>query len=145
MIFQRNKLLLAHIIFIISLSISKAQDVISFSKESGFYPEEFDLTLSVSGNSKIFYTVDSSNPTNSSTTKEYTGPIRIKDRTSEPNVYSAIEENENSPVSISRGNNFRQPVYLVDKPMVIRAVAKNSNGEYLVKLLIRHILLQQEI
>ena len=130
MIFPKNKLFLTHIIFIISLSIIKAQDVITFSKESGFYPEEFDLTLSVSGNSKIFYTVDSSNPTNSSTTKEYTGPIRIKDRTSEPNIYSAIEENENSPVSISRGNNFKQPVYLVDKPMVIRAVAKNSNGEF---------------
>ena len=130
MIFPKNKLFLHHIIFIIFLSISKAQDAITFSKESGFYPEEFELTLSVSDNSKIYYTVDSSNPTNSSTTKEYTGPIRIKDRTSEPNIYSAIEENENSPVSISRGNNFRKPVYLVDKPMVIRAVAKKSNGEF---------------
>lgn len=130
MTFINNKMFLAYLIFIITLSISNTQDVISFSKDSGFYPEEFDLTLSVSDNSKIYYTVDSSNPTNSSTTKEYTEPIRIKDRTSEPNVYSAIEENENSPVSISRGNNFKQPVYLVDKPMVIRAVAKNSNGEF---------------
>ena len=114
-------------IILLSLLFSISQEqTITFSKDSGFYPNEFELTLSVSDNSKIFYTVDASNPTNSSTAKEYTQPILIKDRTSEPNLYSAIEEDENSPVSISRGNNFKKPVYLVDKPMVIRAVSKND-------------------
>ena len=126
-----NKISLIFTIISISFLISNCQEQsIIFSHESGFYPTEFELTLSVSDNSKIFYTVDSSNPTNSSTSIEYSKPILIKDRTSEPNLYSAIEENENSPVSISRGNNFKQPVYLVDKPMVIRAVAKNSQGEF---------------
>ena len=127
----KDNLLLSFIILVISISFSNTQEpTIQFSKDSGFYPEEFELTLSVSDNSKIYYTVDSSNPINSTTTKEYNGPIKIKDRTSEPNIYSAIEENENSPVSISRGNNFKKPVYLVDKPMVIRAVSKNTQGEF---------------
>ena len=127
----KDNLLLSFFILVISISFSNTQEpTIQFSKDSGFYPEEFELTLSVSDNSKIYYTVDSSNPINSTTTKEYNGPIKIKDRTSEPNIYSAIEENENSPVSISRGNNFKKPLYLVDKPMVIRAVSKNTQGEF---------------
>ena len=131
MIFFKNEKALTLIIFIISLSLSNSQEtIIKFSHESGFYSDEFDLTLSVSDNSKIYYTVDSSNPTNSSTTKEFTEPIKIKDRTSEPNIYGAYEENENSPISISRGNNYRKPNYLLDKPMVIRAVAKNSEGKF---------------
>ena len=131
MLMIKDNLLLSFFILVISISFSNTQEpTIQFSKDSGFYPEEFELTLSVSDNSKIYYTVDSSNPINSTTTKEYNGPIKIKDRTSEPNIYSAIEENENSPVSISRGNNFKKPVYLVDKPMVIRAVSKNTQGEF---------------
>lgn len=120
---------IAFIIFVACLPFLASQEVV-FSHNSGFYPNEFELSLSVSDNSKIYFTIDSTNPTNSSTTKEYTQPIPIKDRTSEPNVYSAIEEDENSPVSISRGNNFKKPVYLVDKPMVIRAVSKNSQGTF---------------
>ena len=131
MILFKNKMSTSLFIILLSLLFSISQEqTITFSKDSGFYPDEFELTLSVSDNSKIFYTVDASNPTNSSTTKEYTQPILIKDRTSEPNLYSAIEEDENSPVSISRGNNFKKPVYLVDKPMVIRAVSKNAQGEF---------------
>ena len=125
------KEVITFIIFVASLPFLVSQETeVVFSHNSGFYPNEFELSLSVSDNSKIYFTIDSTNPTNSSTTKEYTQPIPIKDRTSEPNVYSAIEEDENSPVSISRGNNFKKPVYLVDKPMVIRAVAKNSQGTF---------------
>ena len=119
------------IIFVITLALLNSQEqTIKFSHDSGFYPNEFKLTLSSSDNSKIFYTVDSSNPTNSSTAKEYTDPINIIDRTKEPNLYSAIIEDESSPVSISRGNNFKAPVYSVDKPMVIRAVSKKSDGTF---------------
>ena len=126
---NKNTSLLFFLCITLLFSASQEQEI-NFSKDSGFYPNEFELTLSVSDNSKIFYTEDASNPTNSTTAKEYTKPIIIKDRTSEPNLYSAIEEDESSPVSISRGNNFKKPVYLVDKPMVIRAVSKKSNGEF---------------
>ena len=125
----KNKNQLSFIIFILFLSYLNSQEI-KFSHESGFYSEKFQLSLSTSGNSKIYYTVDSSNPTNSSTTKEYKNPIYIIDRTSEKNLYSAIVEDESSPVSISRGNKYKEPVYLVDKPMVIRAVSKNSDGTF---------------
>ena len=100
MIFLKNKLFLTHIIFIISLSIIKAQDVITFSKESGFYPEEFDLTLSVSGNSKIFYTVDSSNPTNSSTT---TKPAQ----TQSTSIVKPIKFEQNEVVNFKGNKHYR--------------------------------------
>ena len=102
---------------------------IIFSKESGFYPEEFLLTLSSSEeNSKIFYTIDGSNPTNSPTAKEYSEPILIKDRTEEPNIYSNNEEIPNSTISISLNMNYKKPLYLVDKAMIVKAVLKNENG-----------------
>ena len=101
-----------------------------FSKISGFYPEPFKLKLSSEENTIIYYTVDSSNPITSETSKIFKDSILIYDRTLEPNIFSAINENEESPVSVSRGNRFSGPVYPVDKAMVVRAVAKNSKGEY---------------
>ena len=51
-----------------------------FSKESGFYNNEFLLTLSSTQNSEIYYTTDSSNPLNSTTVLIYKKPIKIFDR-----------------------------------------------------------------
>ena len=42
---------------------------------SGFYDNEFDLTLSAPEGTKIYYTVDSSDPTAEST--EYTEAIKV--------------------------------------------------------------------
>ena len=106
---------------------SNSQEVI-FSKESGFYDSEFDLTLTSSENSEIYYTIDGSDPTNSETAQKYSEPIKIIDRTSEPNIYSAYEENDNSLTSISRGTWYKKPKFNVDKAMIVRAVSKNSNG-----------------
>ena len=50
-----------------------------FSKESGFYNNEFLLTLSSSQRSEIYYTTDSSNPLYSTTVKRYKEPIKIYD------------------------------------------------------------------
>ena len=116
-------------IFLILFSLSNSQDII-FSKNSGFYPKEFLLSLSFSSSNektKIYFTIDGSDPTNSNTTKEYTEPILIKDRSNEQNIYSDIEENENSPISVSRGIGFKKPPFLVDKCMIVRAVVKNNN------------------
>ena len=106
---------------------SNSQEVI-FSKESGFYDSEFDLTLTSSENSEIYYTIDGSDPTNSETAQKYSEPIKIVDRTSEPNIYSEYQEDEDSPTSISRGTRYKKPPFNVDKAMVVRAVSKNSNG-----------------
>lgn len=101
-----------------------------FSKISGFYPENFKLKLSSEKDTTIYYTIDSSDPRTSNTSQEYKDYILVYDKSNEPNIYSNINENENSPVSVSRGNNFKGPVYPVDKAFIVRAVAKNSKGEF---------------
>ena len=124
-----KKNILTFEILLIIFSLSYSQDII-FSKDSGFYPKEFLLSLSLSTPNKItkiFYTIDGSDPTNSNTTKEYIEPILIKDRSNESNIYSDIEEDEDSPISVSHGIGFKKPPFLVDKCMVIRVVAKNNN------------------
>ena len=115
-------------IVIILFNLGISQDIITFSEKSGFYPNDFELTLSSSDGSKIYYTIDGSDPINSNTTKEYTKPILIKDRSDEPNIYSDIAEDENSPVSVTRGIGYKKPPFLVEKGMVVRAVAKNEQG-----------------
>ena len=124
-----KKIILIFEIFLIIFSLSYSQDII-FSKDSGFYAEEFLLSLSLSSpneNTKIYFTIDGSDPINSSTAKEYTEPILIKDRTNEPNIYSAIEENENSPISVSIGIGYKKPTFLVDKSMIVHVVTKKNN------------------
>ena len=100
----------------------------TFSKGSGFYDNEFLLTLSSSQGSEIYYTTDSSNPLNSTTVQKYTEPIKIYDRSSEPNVYAEIGDDENSPLFIGSFGGYKRPKYLIDKAMVIRAYCKNENG-----------------
>ena len=99
-----------------------------FSKESGFYDNEFLLTLSSSQGSEIYYTIDSSNPLNSTTVKRYKEPIKIYDRSSDPNVYAEIGDDENSPLFIGSFGGYKRPKYLIDKAMVIRAYCENENG-----------------
>lgn len=98
----------------------------TFSKESGFYDSDFELTLTSS--EKILYTLDGSDPLNSKTASEYSSPIKITDRSGEPNIYSEYQEDENSPQSVSRRNGYKKPKHLVDKATVVRAVTKSSGG-----------------
>ena len=125
-----SKIMKKIIIFFLFLNlILNTNCSLIFSKDSGFYPQEFQLTLSSSEeNSKIYYTLDGTNPINSTTAKEYTEPILIKDRTEEPNIYSNYEEVINSTISISLNMNYKKPNYLVDKATVVRAVLKTENG-----------------
>ena len=101
-----------------------------FSRISGFYPDTFKLKLFSKENYTIYYTVDSTDPRNSSSTIKYKDHILIYDKSSEPNVYSAIGVNDSSPVSIAIQSRFSVPFYPVDKAMIIRAVAKNSDGDF---------------
>ena len=72
-----------------------------FSRLSGFYSNNFKLKLISEENTKIYYTVDSTDPRNSTTSQEFIDYIQIYDKSSDPNIYSAIGINESSPVSIS--------------------------------------------
>ncbi|MCI8306982.1 MAG: leucine-rich repeat protein [Lachnospiraceae bacterium] len=52
---------------------------LTFSNESGYYAGAFSLTISGEGVSRILYTLDGSEPTEgSSSTKEYTGPVKVE-------------------------------------------------------------------
>ena len=107
------------------LDVSQEENKIKppiFSKKSGFYPENFNLELSSEENTKIYYTVDSTDPRNSTSTIEYKEPILIYDKTQEPNIYSS-----------KKGITFykyENPNYPVDKAMIVRAVVKNANDEF---------------
>ena len=101
-----------------------------FSRISGFYPENFKLKLSSEENTKIFYTLDSSDPKTSPTAQEFINYILIFDRSSEPNKFSSLGEDDYSPISISRGHRYKGVQYLVNKAMIVRAVSKNERGEF---------------
>ena len=101
-----------------------------FSRVSGFYPVDFKLKLISEEGTKIYYTLDSSDPRTSESSQEFNDYILIYDRSSEPNVYSAYEEDEESPVSISKNQRYKAPLYPVDKAMIVRAVAKNDEGQF---------------
>lgn len=89
-----------------------------FSAESGFYDTEFQLSITAPEGTTVYYTTDGSDPDTSS--EKYTGAIRIYDRSSEPNVYSQRDD-----VS---ANGTYLPEGTVDKAMIVRAVAVDSQG-----------------
>ena len=101
-----------------------------FSAPSGFYGTDFALTLSSGRNDTIYYTTDGSDPKTSSTAQVYSSAVTVKDRTSEPNLYSNYAENENSAVSISRQTGYQKPTFNVDKATVVRAAAKSADGTF---------------
>ena len=101
-----------------------------FSRVSGFYPDDFKLKLLSEENYEIYYTDDSTDPRTSNSSQKYKDYILIYDKTSDPNIYSAIGQNDSSPVSISVRGRYIPPFYPVDKAMIIRAVTKNSKGEF---------------
>ena len=102
---------------------------IIFSSESGFYPDGFELELTSAHSQSIYYTLDGTDPRTSDTAREYSAPINVKDRAGEKNVLSAQD-----PMTIQlmyREGKVKTPADEdVDKGTVIRACAKNSDGEW---------------
>lgn len=90
-----------------------------FSAESGFYDSEFELTITSSNaDAKIYYTLDGSIP--DETDNQYTEPLRIYNRSSEPNKLSA-------EVNINPSGDYI-PKSSVKKCNVVRAVAVFADG-----------------
>ena len=83
-----------------------------FDHDSGFYAGSFSLQLSAEKGCKIFYTTDSSVPSDQSAL--YSGPIQIRDVSPDENVSHELAD---------------IPAYKpVNKASIIRAVAYDANG-----------------
>lgn len=107
-----------------------------FSHESGFYEEAFYLELQAPANTKIYYTLDCSDPDENSI--EYKQPIRIENVSGNANKYSMITDVsvgfysdliEKYQPDISAPG-YKAPDYPVKKCMVVRAIAVDENGNY---------------
>lgn len=104
-----------------------------FSKESGFYEDEFELKI-YAPTREIYYTLDGSNPDKNSI--KYEGVISVKDASNNPNVYSMRTDVTTGFLDeelerYSKGQyrvNYQTPDYLIDKCTVIKAVYYDKNG-----------------
>jgi len=101
-----------------------------FSMESGFYEEKDGLSLTLSGSGTVYYTLDSSDPTTSSTAKAYSDAIKMYDRSVEENVYSKYQHQDNSPYSITLQDPFTASPINFDKVTVVRASIKLEDGSW---------------
>ena len=91
-----------------------------FSAETGFYEEEFYLSIQAGEGQKIYYTLDCSIPDENATL--YTDEILVKNVCDEPNVH-LIRRNV-----VQDWDNYNPTYGLVDKVFVVRAIAVDDFG-----------------
>lgn len=108
-------------------------EIITFSKESGFYEDSFYLEIKEKEGIVFYYTMDGSRPNQMS--RQYTGPILVEDASSRDNIYSARkdvclelldkeESQKEEPGEISHKN----PDFPVDKCNIIRVAAYEAEN-----------------
>jgi len=93
----------------------------AFSASGGFYDRAFDLTLTAPPGTRVYYTLDCSDPGGDAT--EYTGPIRVYDKSGEQNRFVSLQTLRED--YLRKPNPNTQPV---DKCFVVRAVAVDADG-----------------
>lgn len=103
------------------LSRSENAGLPEFSAESGFYDEEFKLTISCESG-EIYYTLDGTDPAANKSAMHYEKPIKIYDNTQDLNRVSS-EKN----ITLSA---YNPPRYKVDKGIVLRVAVKGEDGNF---------------
>ena len=106
----------------------------SFSVESGFYDDPFYLEIIVPEGTRVFYTLDCSDPTLESA--EYVCPIYLDNASCRDNTFSMNSDVSTcfytdlvSLYSTRVGDyNYKVPDYLIDKCNVVRAIAVDAEG-----------------
>ena len=106
-----------------------SQSDIIFSKKSGFYNEEFLLHI-YAPTDEIYYTLDGSDPDTNSL--KYEKPLKIKDATDNPNVYS-LRTDVTTMFSEEYKNLNGEPIYkvsdeLIDKCNVLKVAYYDKYG-----------------
>ena len=106
----------------------------TFSVKSGFYTDPFFLEIIVPEGTKVFYTLDCSEPTLESS--EYVCPLYLDNASGHDNMYSMNRDVSTcfysdlvSTYSTRVGDyNYSVPDYLIDKCNVVRAIAVDKEG-----------------
>lgn len=106
-----------------------------FSHPSGFYDEDFSLSIDVPDGQRVYYTLDGSTPTTESAL--YAEPLTITDASPNPDKYSRNEFlgvltktplMGQSPVYEGYYSSYLLPKEKVDKCTVLRAIAVDEEG-----------------
>ena len=128
--------LIIMVLFFIYLFSDKKENYsldIFFSRDSGYYDDNFELEITAEGKD-IYYTLDGSIPNKNSL--RYEKSILISDATNNENIYSIIKEvsagldKEEIKKMNLEAPNYEIPEYNVDKATIIRARTCDNMGNW---------------
>lgn len=128
--FLGANLLLLIIITVMSAGIH-SDEVIHFSRESGFYEDSFYLEIKERKGCTFYYTLDGSRPDMMS--QKYTEPILMADASEKGNIYSVRKDvspllEDDALQKDGQGTRYISPENPVDKCNVIRVAAYDREG-----------------
>lgn len=109
---------------------------LTFSRESGFYEEPFELEIYAPPGTEIFYTLDGSDPDENAI--KYVNPIKISDATENENVYSMRTDvsaeflpDDIALYSVNEPDpHYAVPDYNVDKCTVVKSIYRDAEGNF---------------
>lgn len=111
---------------------------VTFSKESGYYAQSFNLTLTAPAGYTVYYTTDCSNPVpGNSNTKKYSGAINIVNK---KNTSPVLSNSSNSGEYTDSGSANVPSKSELDRATIIRAVAESTVREKFLRYQQGHIL-----